>query len=71
MWVLMIYWKTNVGGSNHGFCYSQSENNPSEHLKTGQQGTKGLLNNGAFGQWYGRYSDYGWEFKAFALQSLI
>lgn len=59
----MIYWQTNVGGSNHKclFRYSQSENNPSEHLKTGQQGTKGLLNNGTVGQWYGGYSDYGWE----------
>lgn len=54
----------NVGGSNHLCLFViQSENNPSEHLKSGQQGTKGLFNNCAVGQWYGRYSgrysDYG------------
>lgn len=52
----MISWEANVGGSNHKclFCYSQSENNPSKHLKTGQRGSKDL-NNSAVGQWYSKY----------------
>lgn len=47
------------------FCYSQSENNPSEHLKTGQQGTKGFLNNSTVG-WQGVLTMGGNENLCFA-----